>query len=149
MKNAHIKLTVLFFLLLQINLTSAQIEKGKLTKGEIVESEIAPGEKHQYKISLDSGQFAFFKLMQQGVDLKITTYDSKVEKIEEFDSPNGKNGPELFTITSTVKGDYLIEVDPFDENEPKGNYKLSIQSIKPKANSPNEMVDELFTAWDK
>ena len=148
MKYSNIKLIAILFLLLQINFTSAQIEKGKLTKGETVKSEIAPGEKHQYKINLNDAQFAFFKLMQQGVDLKINTYDSKGEKIEEFDSPNGKNGPELFTITSTNKGEYLIVVDPFDEDEPKGNYELSVQSIKPKASSPNEMVDELFTAWD-
>ena len=34
--------------------------------------------------------------------------------MEDFDNPNGKNGPELFTIISSKKGKYIIEVYPLD-----------------------------------
>jgi CubicO group peptidase (beta-lactamase class C family) len=134
-------------LLFQLNLVEGQSQNGELTKGKSISSEIAPGEKHQYKVKLEKDQFAFFKLMQKGVDMKISTYDFKGDKIEDFDSPNGKNGPELFTLISSDKGDYLIEVYPFDEKEPKGNYELSLVEIRPKAVLPNEQVDQLFTAW--
>ena len=147
MKNLDVKLMLTLLLFFQLNLVEGQTQSGELTKGESVSSEIAPGEKHQYKVKLEKDQFAFFRLMQKGVDMKINTYDSKGDKIEEFDSPNGKNGPELFTLISSDKGDYIVEVYPFDEMEPKGIYDLSVVEIKPKAVLPNDQVDELFTAW--
>jgi len=85
--------------------------------------------------------------MQQGVDMKIETYDSEGKKIQGFDSPNGKQGLELFTITSTIAGAYRIDVSPFDNKEPEGNYSLWVEVIKPKAVTMNDQVDELFTAW--
>lgn len=144
-------LSVLVFSLLfifQANWTEAQTKKGELTVGKSISSEISPAEKHQYIVTLNNNQFSFFKLMQKGVDLKITTYSPKGEKLEEFDSPNGKNGPELFSITSDQKGDYIIEISPFDEKEPTGKYSLSAQTIRPKAVTLNDKVDELFTPWD-
>ena len=147
MKNSDIKLMLTLLLLFQLNLVEGQSQNGELTKGKSVSSEISPGEKHQYKVKLEKDQFAFFKLMQKGVDMKITTYNFKGDKIEDFDSPNGKNGPELFTLISSDKSEYIIEVYPFDEEEPKGNYELSLVEIKPKAVLPNEQVDQLFTAW--
>jgi CubicO group peptidase (beta-lactamase class C family) len=86
--------------------------------------------------------------MQQGVDMKIETYDSEGKKIKGFDSPNGKQGLELFTITSTVAGAYRIDVSALDDKEPEGNYSLWVEMIKPKAVTKNDQVDELFTAWD-
>ena len=57
----------------------------------------------------------FFKLSQKGIDLKVTTYNNQKEKLEEFDSPNHRNGYELFTITSDKKGEYLLEIESIDE----------------------------------
>lgn len=139
---------IILCFLLQANRSQAQINKGELTKSQNQAVSISPDQKHHYSVTLDKNQFAFFRLMQKGVDMKITTYDPEGNKLEDFDSPNGKNGPELFSITSTSKGKYKIEVSPFDENEPKGDYTLAIQSVKPKATSTNEMVDEIFTPWD-
>lgn len=148
MKPERIKLLISFLLLFQFNFVQGQIQKGQLTIDKSITSEIAPGEKHQYKVNLEKDQSAFFRLMQKGVDMKITTYNSKGDKIEEFDSPNGKNGPEFFSLTSREKGTYIFEVYPLNEKEPKGIYELNIVEIKPKATTLNEQVDELFTAWN-
>ncbi len=126
----------------------AQIQKGDLKKGKTASAEISPNEKHHYTVTLGPNQYAFFRLMQQGVDMKITTYDPAGNKLEDFDSPNGRQGPELFSITSSKKGKYKVEISPFDEKEPKGIYAVEIKSIKPQATTPNEQVDELFTPWD-
>ena len=53
--------------------------------------------------------------MQNGVILMVATYDAKGEKLEDFDSPNGKNGPELFILTSIGEAEYMIEVYPFNK----------------------------------
>lgn len=148
MNQTIIRLSLLLLLFSPINIIQAQIQKGELFKGKLTTSEITPTEKHHYNINLEKDQFAFFRLMQKGVDMKITTYDSEGEKIEDFDSPNGKNGPELFTLISSKKGVYVVEVSPFDEKEPTGNYEITVELIKPKATLPNERVDEIFAPWD-
>lgn len=140
-------LTVVFLFFLSGNL-KAQYLKGELKEGISISAEILPKDTHQYKVILEKDQFAFLKLMQQGVDLKITTYDSSGNKINDFDSPNGTNGYEYITLTSTVDGEYVVEVYPLDENQPIGKYEISLKKIKPKAVTLDGKVDELFTVWD-
>jgi len=95
--------------------TRAQTQKGSLQLGQSITTKMEGNQKHQYKINLESDQFAFLRLMQIGVDVMITTYDTEGKKIQEFDSPNGQNGPELITINSTKKGIYTLEVSLFEE----------------------------------
>lgn len=137
----------LFIIFLSVSL-NAQFLKGELSEGSPIIAEILPKETHQYKVVMAKDQFAFFKLMQRGVDLKITTYDARGNKIKDFDSPNGKNGFEYITLTSTIDGEYVVEVYPLDENQPNGKYEISLEKIKPRAVTLNGQVDELFTVWD-
>ena len=140
---------LLFLVLLApLSLVFGQIQKGTLLKDKLVTATISPGEVHHYDLNLEAEQFVLLKLMQKGVDVRIATYDPDGEKIEDFDSPNGKNGPELFTITSEKKGIYRIEVSPFDEKEPEGVYDISVQISRPRANSLETQVDEVFAPWD-
>ncbi|WP_297793927.1 serine hydrolase [uncultured Eudoraea sp.] len=136
---------LLIFISVSLN---AQFLKGKLSQGNPIFAEILPNETHQYKVNMGRDQFAFFKLMQRGVDLKITTYDASGNKISDFDSPNGKNGYEYITLTSTIDGEYIVEIYPLDEHQPNGKYEISLEKIKPRAETLNGQVDELFTVWD-
>jgi len=86
--------------------------------------------------------------MQDGIDLKVTTYNTLNEQLDEFDSPNYRNGYELFTIVSDRKGEYIIEIESIDAKDHTGEYELFVHSIKPKADTQNDQVDELFTQWD-
>ncbi len=140
-------IAILFLTTFSIHL-SAQIEKGFLSLGNTIASEILPQEKHIYHIDLQKDQFAFFNLIQKGSDIMITTFDSKGEKMESFDSPNGRYGPEMFPITSSEKGNYKIEVTTTNDETLNGNYELIIQKITKKAILPNDKVDELFAKWD-
>lgn len=79
MNQITIRLTLLL-LLIPISNIHAQIEKGKLVQGKLIESEITSDENHQYTINLKKDQFVFFKLMQDGIDLKVTTYNTLNEK---------------------------------------------------------------------
>lgn len=134
--------------LFQVNIFQAQIKKGELQKGELVTAEISKDEKHQYVLKLKADQYAFIKLLQKGIDLKITTYNPKQEKLNDFDSPNGKYGPELFSITSNKKGKYIIEVTSLNEEQSAGCYELSIQTLKAKAVTNEEQIAEIFAAYD-
>lgn len=148
MNQTMIRLSFLLLVLTPVGIIQAQVQKGELFKGKLTSSEITSNEKHQYTINLEKDQFVFFKLMQQGIDLQVTTYNTLGEKLENFDSPNYRNGFELFTLVSDKKGKYSIEVESIDEKEHTGKYELLVQNIKPKAVTQNEQVDELFTAWD-
>jgi len=132
----------------QITFLNAQAPKGALERNKMITASIEPGQKHRYTIKLDKNQFAVLKLVQKGVDVLITTYDPDGKKLEDFDSPNGKQGPEHVIINSSIKGDYILEVYPIDERQPTGNYDLQIENVKPKAVKPSDRVDELFTLWN-
>ncbi|KAA3639168.1 MAG: DUF3471 domain-containing protein [Proteobacteria bacterium] len=148
MKPSLIRFLLPLLLVIALNTSHAQIEKGKLIKGKTITSEITAAENHLYTINLKKNQFAFFKLIQKDVDLIVTTYDYKGNKIADFDSPNGKNGPELFTISSTKRGIYGIVVSPINDKQLSGRYDLTLAVIKRKARSKKEQVDEIFTPWD-
>jgi hypothetical protein len=145
MNQTIIRLSLLLLLLTQIAVIHAQIEKGDLVKGKLTSSEIDASEKHQYTIKLKKNQFVFLKLMQQDIDLKVTTYNTLGEKLGEFDSPNYRNGFELFTLASDKKGRFVIEIESIDEKDHTGKYELFVQRVKPKAITQNGQVDELFT----
>ena len=148
MNQSIIKFSILLFLITPIYIIHAQIEKGELVKGKPISSKFDTNEKHLYTINLENNQFAFFKLMQDGIDLKVSTFNSLNEKLEEFDSPNYRNGYELFTIVSDKKGEYKIVIESIDDKGHTGEYEMFVQSIKPKAVTQYEQVDELFTVWD-
>ena len=148
MNKIILKLAILFFLVAPIAIIYGQIQKGPLTRGKLITAEIHPAEKHIYELNLDKDQFVLLKLVQKGVDMKITTYDPKGEKLEDFDSPNGKNGPEIITLTSVKKGKYIVEVTPFDEKEPEGVYDFVVEIIRPKAVTAVGHIDEIFAPWD-
>jgi CubicO group peptidase (beta-lactamase class C family) len=133
-----------------VSVLSAQDKKAPpLTLNAPLEKEIGPGEVHVYEVTLKKKQFFFAVLNQQGIDLKITALDGKGEKIEEFDSPNGANGPEPVTIISKAAGNYRLEVEPLDEEQPAGKYSLRVEKIEPAAKKPGGKVDQLFAFWDR
>lgn len=148
MKPIRIIIVCSVFFCLPLSTILAQVQKGELLKGKTISAEIAPKEQHKYSVNLEKNQFAFFKLMQEGVDVKITTFTPQGKKIEEFDSPNGQNGAELFSLKSDEKGKYIVEVSLLEENESKGKYSISLNLVKPKAVTLNEQVDEVFARWD-
>jgi CubicO group peptidase (beta-lactamase class C family) len=142
------KIPFILFLTITILPLSAQEQKGEIKMGKTIYNEIGPGQQHLYTLKLKKDQTARLKLIQAGVDVKIITYDPSKKKLEEFDSPNGSNGPENVVIQSTNAGNYILEISPLEEEAPKGKYELSILIIKPKAKTPNEQIDEIFANWD-
>lgn len=140
----------IFLVLSFINSASAQPKNTKafLVPEKSISAEIAPMETHSYSVDLKKDQFAFFRLMQKGTDVQITTYGPDGKKIETFDSPNGKNGFETFSIKSDAKGTFRIEISPVSEKEKLGNYDLKLENLNSKAVTQGEQVDEIFAAFN-
>jgi len=151
MKQFSLNLLFFFLLILIPSLLSqsaAQPKQTELLKGSNISATLKQGEKHQYFIRLNEKQFAFLKLVQNGIDVTIAVYDPAGKKIGEFDSPNGKNGPEPITFNSDKRGNYLLEVRPTDEEETAGSYTIGIVKTETAGLTPDKQVDQLFAPWD-
>ncbi len=120
----------------------------ELLKGKKITATLKAGEKHKYTISLDKRQFVYASLIQNGIDLTIAVYDPDGKKLGEFDSPNGKNGPEPVVFNSDKKGSYVLEVYQTDKEETGGSYLLEILRTEPVGTTPEKQVDQLMAAWD-
>jgi CubicO group peptidase (beta-lactamase class C family) len=138
------------FLILISHLTvlSAQDNKGELKSNETVSFELQKDESHLFTMDLEKDQFVMLKLTQRGIDVSISTFDPAGNEIENFDSPNGKYGPEFITIISNSAGDYKLEVKPFDESQVTGMYDLEIIRSEALAVTKHGKIDQLFALWD-
>jgi CubicO group peptidase (beta-lactamase class C family) len=117
-----------------------------LTLKKKLQREINPGGKDVYKLNLKANQFNLVMVIQDGVDLQIKTMDQAGKELETFDSPNGRQGPEMVTLNSTSSGLYSIEVMPLSNEEPKGKYTIELLNSEPKATTPERMIDQLVSA---
>jgi CubicO group peptidase (beta-lactamase class C family) len=120
----------------------------ELKKGISVSDVLKKDAPHRYTVNLDANQFAFFNLVQNGIDALITTYDTDGNKIEEFDSPNFRNGDEPVILISEKKGAYILEVSSIDTKDQQGKYELVWQKLEPRGTTPEKQIDQLFTRWN-
>lgn len=126
----------------------SQDKQSELIKGQKVSALLTAGEKHTYTVKLEKDQFAFFRLVQKGVDAMITTINPDGKKIEDFDSPNGRKGDEIITLFTDKKGNYSLEVTALEEKGHKGNYDLVFEKLEPKGTTPQKQIDQLFAVYD-
>ena len=81
-----------------------------LELGKRIQRELPKGVVHAFQISLEAGQFFKATVNQQGTDVVIETFGPDHQKIAEFDSPNGYEGPEPVAISAKVSGVYRLEL---------------------------------------
>jgi CubicO group peptidase (beta-lactamase class C family) len=140
-------MSILLFIALTVPLKS-QVRPPELKKGVSLSELLKAGDNHRYSIKMDANMFAYFSLLQDGVDAMITTYDPDGKKIQSFDSPNGRNGLEPITLFSEKKGNYVMEVASLEEKGHQGNYKLTWVRLEPIGTTPEKQIDQLFAVWN-
>jgi CubicO group peptidase (beta-lactamase class C family) len=141
-------LFALLFFMMAFPSVKGQQKKVELKKGILVSDVLKKDAAHRYAINLEANQFAFFNLVQHGIDAMITTYDAEGNKIEDFDSPNFRNGDEPVTLFSGKKGTYVLEVSSIDTKDQQGRYELTWVKVEPKGTTPEKQIDQLFTIWN-
>ena len=140
---------LIFFGLVFVNsFVLGQDEANLLKIGTKLEADIKTGETDAYQVKLSEGQFFFATVNQIGIDLVITTFDEKGNKLETIDSPNGRNGIEPVTIIPKTTGIYRIDILPLEDTEKEGKYTLEVKRIEPLGTTAEEKVDQLFAFWD-
>ena len=126
----------------------SQDRQSELKKGVSLSEILKAGDTLRYTVKMDANMFSYFNLLQDGVDVMITTFDPDGKKIQSFDSPNGRKGPEPVTLFSDKKGSYVLEVTALEENGHQGKYKLTWVKLEPRGTTPEKQIDQLFTTWN-
>jgi CHAT domain-containing protein/tetratricopeptide (TPR) repeat protein len=101
-----------------------------LEAGKPIEREIAGGQKHYYKIALDSGQYSQLVVEQKGIDVIVTLFDSGGKKLIEVNSPVGAYRPERLSITADTSSHYRLEVCPAQKDAGAGRYEVKIAELR-------------------
>ncbi|HSK71961.1 MAG TPA: tetratricopeptide repeat protein, partial [Pyrinomonadaceae bacterium] len=115
-------ITLSFLALITVN---AQINEIKLLlPKKILESALAGGQTHKYKIEVKANEFLQVKVEQKGIDVVVKLFDNSGKKLAEMDSPNGTQGFENLLFIFRHAGVYTIEISSLEANAPKGNYAI-------------------------
>src|SRR5215831_1491264 len=112
LQHASVLLLLRLALLAQVGVTQNRAASFTLQPGPPIERTLAGAQTHTYSITLEKEQFAHVVVDQHGIDVVIRTFSPSGQKLNEFDSPNGINGPEDATIVATADGQYRIQVAP-------------------------------------
>ncbi len=137
-------LTVLFFL--SISLLNAQTSEKKevpITKGKEISDSLSSESIHTYTIKLDSSYFVYGIVNQKTVDVVVNIYNEEKKKVASFDGP--AKGPENFLLETKSKGNFQIEVVPFEEKQ--GSYSIVISTVEPLATQPAARVKQYMTPY--
>jgi hypothetical protein len=83
-------------------------------------------EKQTFDFSLQKGYTLKALVKQMGIDLSISIYKKgDTSRLAYFDSPNGEYGPEPVQFEATDNGNYILVLEPLDENTVlEGKYSI-------------------------
>lgn len=110
-----------------------------LTSGTSVERQIGPGQTQLFQVAADQDQYVQLVVDQHGIDVFITVSSPSGKVLGEFDSPNGKEGPENVSFVASSPGTYLIAVAPLKDQDVKpGKIEIRIIEIRQATDSELE-----------
>jgi hypothetical protein len=127
-----ILLSLLLSFLLTAERVSAQSGATSLQPGTPIERTLAAGQTHSYNVSLEQDQILQLVVEQRGIDVVVRVFSPAGQRLGEFDSPNGTDGPENVSVIAEATGAYRIDVAPLGqmENLAPGRYEIKIVELR-------------------
>ena len=123
-------------------------EPPMLTLGEPVERTLAGGESHEFRVKLKGNQYLLLVADQRGIDVVLHLYRPDGRQVSER-TQNLRTGSESLWFFSKVKGDYRIEIVPFDEKAEPGEYAVEIVRLEKAGRTPSSKIDQLMALVDR
>ena len=103
----------------------------KEVKGESrLKRQLRSGEKHQYSIHLEPGEFAHIRVQQYDIDVMILLTSDTGNLQEIYDSPTGELDKEDIFVLSKRDGNFKIEIYPAQKYADPGEYDLNIVVLR-------------------
>lgn len=127
MRKINLLLSLLFVAVFNANAKELKIEFNTFYDN----IKVSKNEKVSCLLNLEKNQTYQFIVNQRGIDVFLVLSDEKTPKIIEKDSPNGKNGFELFEYTSSESKPFTLTIAQFEEetNSDEGVVSIFIKRI--------------------
>ncbi len=100
-----------------------------LEPGQTVERQIHTGNKHFFKIKLESGQFARFEAAQRNCDVVFSLINSDGLNLLEFVNAAESGGIEVANVAVETGGEFEFRVSAF-QGADNGSYTLKIAEVR-------------------
>lgn len=113
--------------------SSAPAEKEEIPTLELEQTakrEMAPMQKHSYKIRLNAGQFARIEVEQLGIDVVFSCISPEGHNVLEFKNAS-ETGVETTPIAAETSGDYTLRVFSLHGAATPGSYVLKFSELRP------------------
>jgi len=132
--------------------TAYNLAKGQSIDIQSIDNQIkaiSPNETQHYHIDVLKEEFAFMRFEQKGADIVIHVKDPDGKLLMEFDTENGKQGPELVQIIPNRDGAYQIEISAIEGQKKPGEYSFHFEKKIKKAATYTEQLNQLFEYWEE
>src|SRR5438105_2028784 len=122
---------ILFAIFLGLSFdASGQSPIETLKPGFSIEHNLAKGETHSYRITLDAGQYLSAVVNQEGITVAVRIYGADGRQLAE--EPGDLNGERRIFFVSEASGEYRLEVRVANGNaEVHGRYEMKIAELRP------------------
>jgi Uncharacterized protein conserved in bacteria len=108
---------------------SLQKASNLLEVGSPVKKDLAGGEGHTYRVSLNAGQFVEVLIQQQGI--RVAAVVSAAGKaIAEMNSVYGSVGPVAVAFIAPETADYIVTVRSTEQSAPAGSYEIRLAALR-------------------
>ncbi len=100
-----------------------------LQLGTPIERNLSPGETHSYQVVAEENNLVQITVDQRGVDVVVRVHLGN--RVAEYDTPNGSEGPENVSFVTASKNPYRIEVTPLNyEGATSGRYEIRLIELR-------------------
>ena len=97
--------------------------------GEPIDRVLPAGERHSYKIILNTGQYLQLRITRSGTELATTLYAPDGQKLSQ--STCRENGPRPVSAIAEVSGTYRLEVRSLENDPAPGRYQVKVEEVRP------------------
>lgn len=102
----------------------------ELRLDEPVERELAPGEKHAYRVEVPAGSYLRIRVEPRAMDLALTLLAPDGDLIATADGPGGSKQRELLTLVAQKSGRFRLIVERKDQGDSR-SYAVNLEARRP------------------
>lgn len=102
-----------------------------LQPGTPVERELIRGQVHTFTIDLEENNVVQLVVEQKGIDVLISISSPAGKFLNDYDTPNGPDGPENVSFVALTRGTYSLAIEPLESGSTtRGRYEVKIVELR-------------------